>query len=242
MVQFAVQSASERRGRSFLALPFSHAPGPAASGRLNIMVMAAAPLFRAALCWTLLRLRPDGVITEVSRLSDALDGLRHDPSALVLLDDDLFEGGALEVLKILKAQCSAPVAILSSDASRSAARRALDYGACGYIAKSESLEDMTATLCKLAEQAARSRTGRLQVVASLCEEGDNVLTPAQTRVLSLIEKGQLNKQIAHEMGIAESTVKAHVSAIFRKLNVQNRVQAILAASRLSGALAPARMA
>ncbi len=231
MVQLAVYPLPSGRSAPPLLLPFSHSARSAASDRLKIVVVAAQPMFRAALCWTLFRIRPDGDITEVNRLSDAMDTLREEDCALVLLDADMLEGGGLDALQALKAQFSVPVAILSSDDSRAAARRAVDYGACAYIAKGASLDEMTATLCKIAEQAARSRTGRLQVVDLAPIDAENALTPAQSRVLSLVEKGQLNKQIAHEMGIAESTVKAHVSAIFRKLNVQNRVQAILAAAR-----------
>ena len=55
------------------------------------------------------------------------------------------------------------------------------------------------------------------------------LTPQQARVLSLVGLGKLNKQIAHELGITENTVKAHLTAIMRKLNVQNRMQAVLVA-------------
>ena len=58
------------------------------------------------------------------------------------------------------------------------------------------------------------------------------LTPQQLRVLELLGQGLLNKQIAHELEIVESTVKAHVSAILRKLNVYSRTQAVLLAQKL----------
>src|SRR3546814_5888106 len=61
------------------------------------------------------------------------------------------------------------------------------------------------------------------------------LTPQQTTVLRLLGEGLLNKQIAYELSISESTVKAHVSAILKKLEVSSRMQAVLLAQR--GALA-----
>ena len=57
------------------------------------------------------------------------------------------------------------------------------------------------------------------------------LTAAQQRVLVGLQKGLLNKQIAYDSGISEATVKAHMTAIFRKLGVHSRTQAVLAAKR-----------
>ncbi len=60
------------------------------------------------------------------------------------------------------------------------------------------------------------------------------LTPTQMKVLRGVHSGQLNKQIAFDLGIAEATVKAHMTALMRKLNVRNRTQVAIAAQRLSG--------
>ncbi|MBO9622495.1 MAG: response regulator transcription factor [Sphingomonas sp.] len=57
------------------------------------------------------------------------------------------------------------------------------------------------------------------------------LTPTQMQVLRCVHSGLLNKQIAHELGIAEATVKVHMTAVMRKLNVRNRTQAAIAASQ-----------
>ncbi|WP_269714918.1 helix-turn-helix domain-containing protein [Caulobacter sp. NIBR2454] len=58
------------------------------------------------------------------------------------------------------------------------------------------------------------------------------LTPTQMKVLEGLNLGLLNKQIAFDLGIAEATVKAHMTALMRKLNVHNRTQAALAARAL----------
>jgi DNA-binding NarL/FixJ family response regulator len=65
------------------------------------------------------------------------------------------------------------------------------------------------------------------------------LTPQQFRVLTMLAEGQLNKQIAYDLGVSEATVKAHMTAIMRKLGVNNRTQVALAASQL--ALEPGKM-
>ncbi|MGF7153651.1 helix-turn-helix domain-containing protein [Novosphingobium gossypii] len=63
------------------------------------------------------------------------------------------------------------------------------------------------------------------------------LTPTQMRVLDCVRSGLLNKQIAYELGMAEATVKVHMTALMRKLNVRNRTQAAVAADRLERATA-----
>jgi len=59
------------------------------------------------------------------------------------------------------------------------------------------------------------------------------LTPTQWKVLERVNSGLLNKQIAFDLGIAEATVKAHMTALMRKLNVHNRTQAAIAAQALT---------
>ncbi|EZP57407.1 MULTISPECIES: response regulator transcription factor [Sphingomonas] len=59
------------------------------------------------------------------------------------------------------------------------------------------------------------------------------LTPTQMKVLHGVHSGLLNKQIAYDLGIAEATVKAHMTALMRKLNVRNRTQVALAAQTLA---------
>jgi DNA-binding NarL/FixJ family response regulator len=68
------------------------------------------------------------------------------------------------------------------------------------------------------------------------ETGLGALTPTQMKVLEGVNLGLLNKQIAHDLGIAEATVKAHMTALMRKLNVHNRTQAAIAAQSLSQGL------
>jgi DNA-binding NarL/FixJ family response regulator len=65
------------------------------------------------------------------------------------------------------------------------------------------------------------------------------LTPTQMRVLRGVRSGLLNKQIAYDLGIAEATVKAHMTALMRKLNVRNRTQVAIAAQALAGQPIPA---
>jgi DNA-binding NarL/FixJ family response regulator len=72
------------------------------------------------------------------------------------------------------------------------------------------------------------------IMPAACDSGTPVrLTPTQIKVLRGVHSGQLNKQIAYDLGIAEATVKAHMTALMRKLNVRNRTQVAIAAQSLS---------
>ena len=73
----------------------------------------------------------------------------------------------------------------------------------------------------------------LSAEAKAASAGLASLTPQQFRVLTMVCEGLLNKQIAWELSVSEATIKAHVTAIFRKLGVQNRTQAVLAISALN---------
>ena len=118
-------------------------------------------------------------------------------------------------------------------------RRALDHGAMGFIPKSADSATLGQALGQVLE-------GDRWAPAAGADEHDAAqrvaeLTPQQFRVLQMLGEGLLNKQIAFELGVSEATVKAHMTAILRKLGASNRTQAVLVAGKLAlepGALAP----
>jgi DNA-binding NarL/FixJ family response regulator len=117
---------------------------------------------------------------------------------------------------------------------------AIRLGAAGFVSKSVDKETLAEGLSvvlsgsvfvppELAQNAQGQRAeSRSNDIADLVAN----LTPAQMRVLQLIRNGQLNKQIAYELGVSETTIKAHVSEILRKLNVVSRTQAVIKTSQL----------
>jgi Response regulator containing a CheY-like receiver domain and an HTH DNA-binding domain len=131
-----------------------------------------------------------------------------------------------------------PVMVVSGNEDHNVIRRALDYGALGFIPKSVSLELMVdAITAALEGEAWIPEDVRLdQPVVDDKEakiaEGIASLTPQQFRVLVMLMQGLLNKQIAYELDVSEATVKAHVTAILRKLKVHSRTQAVIAARSL----------
>jgi DNA-binding NarL/FixJ family response regulator len=76
-------------------------------------------------------------------------------------------------------------------------------------------------------------TTEVRVIDRDLEAAFGELTPTQMKVLEGVNSGLLNKQIAFDLGIAEATVKAHMTALMRKLNVHNRTQAAIAAQALA---------
>jgi DNA-binding NarL/FixJ family response regulator len=119
---------------------------------------------------------------------------------------------------------------------------ALSYGAAGFIPKSARKADLAAAIRSVMDgaiyvpenyeptQPDDGSAGRADMVQRL-----STLTPQQLRVLQMLRQGLLNKQIAYELQVGETTVKAHVSEILRKLNVYSRTQAVIEVSKLDSA-------
>jgi DNA-binding NarL/FixJ family response regulator len=123
--------------------------------------------------------------------------------------------------------------MISANEDPAVIRRALAFGAAGYIPKGASLDELAGALravldceeyvppqLRNAIGASATSSEDQQIAARLAS-----LTPQQFRVLNLVANGQLNKQIADKLGIQERTIKAHLSLIFQKLGVRNRTQA-----------------
>lgn len=132
----------------------------------------------------------------------------------------------------------APVAVVSGNEDRMVIRRCIELGASGYLPKSLDPGAMKAAIksvldgqvftpddVDLSESPDRETSDMVRRLATL--------TPQQVRVLMMLSTGLLNKQIAYELSVSEATVKAHVSAILQKLDVDSRTQAVIAASKIA---------
>ena len=116
--------------------------------------------------------------------------------------------------------------------------RAVAHGASGYIPKSASIAAIVAAMRDVLAGGVALPDGMRGVDALAPAEADAAariagLTPQQFRVLAMTAEGLLNKQIAWDLGVSEATVKAHMTAIMRKLGVGNRTQVALLASQLA---------
>lgn len=152
----------------------------------------------------------------------------------VLLDLNLPDVSGFDGLARVKAaRPSLPVVVISGHSDDRSVSLALRAGASGFVPKEAAKEDLVSALATVLAGgcytppgycAAPSEASGAEVVGRLTE-----LTPQQHRILEQMCEGKLNKQIAFELSIAETTVKAHVTAILRKLKVHSRTQAVLMA-------------
>jgi DNA-binding NarL/FixJ family response regulator len=198
------------------------------------------PLFRAALTQALRQLAPQADIVEADTMEATKDVVNRHPDAdLVLLDLHMPGANGFSGLIQLRAQMpDIPVAVISGSDEPYVVRRALDYGASGFIPKSSSLSLIAEAVGEILDGEVWLPEALSGVLDDTNEEETRFaeaiasLTPQQFRVLNMLNEGLLNKQIAYELSVSEATIKAHVTAILRKLGVHSRTQAVIAAKKL----------
>ena len=196
----------------------------------RIIIADDHPLFRAALNHAVAKVWPEAEIVEAASAAEARREVEEGAEAL-LLDIHMEDSNGLSVLMDFRQDFPAlPVAIVSASEEPRVYDAASQLGAAAFIPKSASLELMRQALACVREgdgwfpESAGETDDDLARIASL--------TPAQRLILRQLSEGLLNKQIAYELSISEATVKAHITAIFRKLGVVNRTQAVLLAGKL----------
>ena len=183
---------------------------------------------------------PACAIAEAGSFAEALGQLEAIPDPdLVLLDLNIPDAQRFSALEQLRADFpSLPVVMVSGSYDRVTVRDALAAGAAGFLPKTLD----RATILDAIGQVLMGEIyapGELQSDPLADEEEEKIrkliasLTPQQRVVLGRLVAGRLNKQIAHELDISMTTVKAHVSAILCKLNVFSRTQAVILANRVN---------
>lgn len=203
----------------------------------KIIIADDHPLARGALHQTVAKLYPNASISEASSLEHLIEQISFSPNIdLILLDLSMPGVRGFSGLLYLRSQHSnIPIAICSATEDATTIRRALDFGASGFIPKSSSLDVMSLAIHSI-------MVGEVWIPEDidlnvLDKDEDMIrrmssLTPQQMRVLMMVSEGLLNKQIAYRLSVSEATIKAHVSAILQKLNVESRTQAVIIANRL----------
>ncbi len=212
----------------------------------RLLIADDHPLFRAALTAAVADAVPDAVVDATASMAELLAALdaRHDCD-LVLLDLRMpGSSGFSSLIQLRGLRPDVPVAIVSGEENPLVVRRAIDFGACGYIPKSASLATIGEAVRALLDGNEWLPEGLVDVV----DQGEAeqaltrqiaTLTPQQFKVLMALADGRLNKQIGYELSITEATVKAHITAVLRKLGLYRRTQAALLARRLLDASAEA---
>lgn len=205
---------------------------------LTIIIADDHPLVREALGQALRQAMNDVEVIGAADLDGARQALdERDSVDLLILDLDMPGMDGFTGLAAVRARHPAvPVAIVSSTREPAVMRRAIEFGAAAFVPKSAALDTIASALQSVLD-------GEVWLPPDIDGSDDTVpddfarrvgeLTPQQLRVLQLLSQGKLNKQIAHELSVGEATVKAHVTAILKKLGVRSRTQAVIAARQFS---------
>lgn len=179
-------------------------------------------------------LRHAGAITEVLQADSGEAGLAlaktHADLAVIMLDLAMpGMAGTAAILAFGDARPDVPIIVLTASEHPADVQNALDAGALGYVPKSASPKTILAALNMVL--AGEMYLPPLLLGANTAQNSQDrrgglaQLTERQTDVLAMLAKGQSNKGIANALRLSDKTVKAHVTAIFKALNVSNRTQA-----------------
>jgi DNA-binding NarL/FixJ family response regulator len=176
--------------------------------------------------------------------ADSLDTLQAvvdaNPSAdLLFLDLNMPGVSGFSALAYIRSNHeSLPTVIVSAMDDPAVIRRSIQHGASGFIPKSSPIATLEAGIRAVLDgevwipEGIDLNSDELDSEEATIAAALSSLTPHQFRVLMMLGEGLLNKQIAFQLGVSEATIKAHVTAILRKMHVNNRTQAVLAVERL----------
>ena len=201
----------------------------------DILIADDHPLFRSALHQALsMGLGGEARLVEVASIAE-LEGRLTEKSDwdLVLLDLNMPGAYGFSGLVLLRGQYpQIPVVMVSAQEEAAVMVKSREFGASGFIPKSSPLETIQQAVREVLDGDTWWPPEAFEAVsvspeAKAASEGLASLTPQQFRVLTMVCEGLLNKQIAYELSVSEATIKAHVTAIFRKLGVRTRTQAAL---------------
>jgi DNA-binding NarL/FixJ family response regulator len=206
---------------------------------LSALIVDDHPLFCDALSMTLKSVAGIEEIETADRLETAIHRVDLSPAPdAIVLDLNLPDVNGIDgLIRLRQAAAGVPVLVVSSLADNRVIGACLAAGAAGFVPKHSRREVFRAAFDALREgrrflpegyepapEGKAKGSAREEAIGRLA-----LLTRQQAKILQLICEGLLNKQIAYELSIAETTVKAHVTAIMRKLGVQSRTQAVLIA-------------
>lgn len=208
----------------------------------KLIVADDHPLFRNALINAISNTFTTKATIETDCFDATVEALEQHPDADLLLLDLHMPGncGFLGLIQLRKSFPTMPIVVISASDDEDVIRRVMNFGASAYVPKSAHPLEISRALNSvmggeiwLPEKyqhllnANPRQHEDLDLAARIAQ-----LTPQQYKVLYYLTEGWLNKQIAYDLHISEATVKAHLTAIFRKLGVTNRTQVVIQAQRL----------
>lgn len=181
-------------------------------------------------------------IEVIAAIADGDEGIRlaiQEKPDVILLDLRMPDNSGLDILsKIRESNIDIPVTILTTSNEEQDLREALERGAQGYLLKDMEPDELVGALRDIVKGKNVVAQNMTDVLTRMAQgkttenKTDSTfadLTPRETEILRLLAEGQSNKVIARNLGISDGTVKLHVKAILRKLNIHSRVEAAVIA-------------
>jgi DNA-binding NarL/FixJ family response regulator len=203
---------------------------------MKIILADDHPLFRQALTITLKSHFNGAEIFDAQTIPELEQHLQNVKDAdLLLLDLDI--PGAQGFNSLITVRRSYPdlgVVIISGFEDKETIHKAMNFGAAGFIPKSTPVPDMVIAIKEVLNGKLWTPDGEFNSHGQTNVANDKIasLTPKQHKILLMFADGLLNKQIAYDLGLSESTIKSHASTIFLKLGVRNRTQAVILLNEL----------
>ena len=205
----------------------------------RIIVADDHPLFRAALKQVIQQRAPQLDIVEADSFDSVQQRLEDDADADLFLLDLYMPGshGFSTLIYLRHRYPELPVVVVSASDAANVVAKAIGHGASGFVSKSAPLDELLAAMETVLAGDIATPRGFDPADVTAQNSGDVAsrlakLTPQQFRVLMMVKEGLLNKQIAYDLDVSEATIKAHMTAIFRKLDVINRTQAVALAQQI----------
>ena len=206
---------------------------------VTLLIADDHPLYRDALRGALSMSLSDLTLLEAADLIGTVEVLQQHDVDLLLLD--LHMPGSHDLFGLLHVRNrfpELPVAVVSGTEDPALISKIVSAGASGFIPKTASADDIGAAVEAILDgdiwlpDTISQEVEQIDEAFAALADKVSSLTPSQYKVLCYMRDGLLNKQIGYNLDIAEATVKAHVTAIFKKLGINNRTQAVLIASQL----------